>query len=156
RTGDECVLDDHRQELSRRAAIEAAVRGRVLERLQHRESRYPELVDDHLEQLRPHHGDAAGGPGRTAYDPVLAAVFVLIAPREPRRRRWQAITAAALLGGYSGYYVCRSNLSLVAPKLLAEFGPAGLDKSALGIVLSAGVLAYACGKVVNGVAGDLI
>src|SRR5262249_2125810 len=49
-----------------------------------------------------------------------------------------------------------SNLSVVAPQLLAEFGPRGFDKAALGLVSSAGVLAYAGGKALNGVAGDLV
>lgn len=40
--------------------------------------------------------------------------------------------------------------------LLAEFGPAGFDKAALGLVASAGVLAYAVGKALTGVAVDLL
>ncbi|HMF98737.1 MAG TPA: MFS transporter [Vicinamibacterales bacterium] len=62
----------------------------------------------------------------------------------------------SLLVGYAGYYVCRSNLSVVTPQLLSEFGPTGIDKAALGLVASAGVLAYAAGKIVTGVAVDLI
>src|SRR5262249_55045531 len=90
----------------------------------------------------------------------LAALFLLsaivpAAPDRARQRRWEAATAASLLVGYAGYYVCRSNLSVVAPQLLAEFGPRGFDKAALGLVSSAGVLAYAGGKALNGVAGDL-
>ena len=73
-----------------------------------------------------------------------------------RQRRWEAATAAALLVGYAGYYVCRSNLSVVAPQLLAEFQPRGFDKTTLGFVSSAGVLAYAAGKTVNGIAGDFV
>ena len=73
-----------------------------------------------------------------------------------RARMWRALTGGILLVGYAGYYVCRSNLSVAAPQLLAEFGNRGLDKAALGIVSSAGVFAYAVGKLVNGAAGDLI
>src|SRR5262249_37517239 len=72
-----------------------------------------------------------------------------------RVRRWQTVTAGTLLVGYAGYYVCRSNLSIAGPMLLAELGPAGFDKAALGLVASAGVLAYAAGKAVTGVAIDL-
>jgi len=68
----------------------------------------------------------------------------------------RSLTLGLLVAGYTGYYVCRSNLSVVAPQLLSEFGSAGLDKSALGLVSSAGVLAYAGGKAVTGVAGDLL
>src|SRR5262245_8620595 len=73
-----------------------------------------------------------------------------------RVRLWRAVTGGVLLVGYAGYYVCRSNLSVAAPRLLAEFGDRGLDKAALGIVSSAGVFAYAVGKFVNGAAADLI
>src|SRR5262245_47559492 len=73
-----------------------------------------------------------------------------------RLRYWQLATAGVLLLGYAGYYVCRSNLAVAAPSILAEFGPAGLDKRRLGAILSAGVLAYAVGKVANGVIGDFI
>lgn len=52
--------------------------------------------------------------------------------------------------------MCRSNLSVAAPRLLAEFGGRGLDKAALGLISSAGVLAYAAGKLVNGAAADVI
>ncbi|HJZ76493.1 MAG TPA: MFS transporter [Vicinamibacterales bacterium] len=61
-----------------------------------------------------------------------------------------------MLAGYAGYYVCRSNLSVVAPQLLSEFGPIGVDKAALGLVASAGVLAYAVGKAFNGVVIDVV
>lgn len=64
--------------------------------------------------------------------------------------RWQVATIAALTVGYAGYYVCRSNLSVAGP-LLRE---AGYTKAQLGSIASAGVLAYAVGKVVNGVLGD--
>jgi OPA family glycerol-3-phosphate transporter-like MFS transporter len=35
-------------------------------------------------------------------------------------RRWQAVTLLLLFVGYSGYYLCRSNLSVVTPLLLDE------------------------------------
>ncbi len=73
-----------------------------------------------------------------------------------RRARWQFLTAATLLVGYAGYYVCRSNLSVATPLLLQDLGGAGVDKKAIGLVASLGVLAYAVGKLVNGVIGDFL
>src|SRR5262245_23986906 len=73
-----------------------------------------------------------------------------------RLRRWQMTTAGTLLAGYAGYYVCRSNLSVVAPELVREFGSRGIDRSAIGLIISSGVLAYAVGKVVTGISGDFI
>jgi len=58
-----------------------------------------------------------------------------------RAGRWRGITLASLFTGYTGYYVCRSNLSVAGPLLLQEFGPSGMDKAALGAIASAGVLA---------------
>jgi OPA family glycerol-3-phosphate transporter-like MFS transporter len=58
-----------------------------------------------------------------------------------------------LLLGYTGYYVCRSNLSIAAVPLSAEFG---LTKAALGRIGSVGLLAYAIGKVVLGMACDFV
>lgn len=67
--------------------------------------------------------------------------------------RWQLLTGAALLVGYSGYYICRSNLSVVVPGLLAD-GSAGVDRTTIGLISSAGIIAYALGKSVTGVVGD--
>src|SRR5262245_51192534 len=72
-----------------------------------------------------------------------------------RRRRWQAVTAATLLVGYVGYYICRSDLVVATPLLFSDLALFGIDKKVLGLVVSLGVLAYAVGKVVNGVIGDL-
>src|SRR5262245_12727787 len=73
-----------------------------------------------------------------------------------RLRRWQTTTAGTLLVGYAGYYVCRSNLSVVAPELVREFGDRGIDRSAIGVIVSSGVLAYAVGKLLTGISGDFI
>jgi len=68
---------------------------------------------------------------------------------------WRGVTVGALLVGYAGYYVCRSNLSVAAPLIAAD--PAlGLTTTTVGAVASAGVLAYAIGKPLTGVAGDLV
>ncbi len=78
-------------------------------------------------------------------------------PAEPARlRRWQTATVATLFTGYAGYYVCRSNLSVAAPLLLGEYGPAGLEKAHIGDIASVGVLFYAIGKLLNGVAAEYV
>ncbi len=68
-----------------------------------------------------------------------------------RLRNWQGITVGTLFTGYAGYYICRSNLSVATPLLLDEYGPA-LTKADIGDVASVGVLFYALGKLLNGVA----
>lgn len=73
-----------------------------------------------------------------------------------RLARWQLLTAATLLVGYAGYYVCRSNLSVATPLLLQEAGETGIDKKAVGLLASLGVVAYAVGKLVNGMVGDFL
>jgi len=73
---------------------------------------------------------------------------------QSRLRRWQATTVVVLLVGYTGYYLCRSNLSVATPLILAEFGPAGVDRRTIGAISSAGVLFYAVGKLATGLVGD--
>ena len=67
-----------------------------------------------------------------------------------RRARWQAITLSLLVAGYSGYYFCRSHLSVTIPLLIADLDRRGVAPDAarvmLGSVASLGVLAYAIGK----------
>ncbi len=72
----------------------------------------------------------------------------------PHLRFWQRITIALLLVGYAGYYLCRSDLSVATPLLIKAFGSQGLDKAALGGIISLGTLAYAFGKFVNGSVAD--
>ena len=71
-----------------------------------------------------------------------------------RLARWRTVTLAALFTGYAGYYVCRSNLSVAAPLIGQEFPDIG--KKELGLLSSAGLLAYALGKIVNGLLADLV
>src|SRR5437870_7973371 len=71
-----------------------------------------------------------------------------------RLARWRVVTLAALFTGYAGYYVCRSNLSVAAPLIGEEFPDIG--KRELGLLSSAGLVAYALGKVVNGLLADLV
>jgi len=66
----------------------------------------------------------------------------------------QKRTIFCLLLGYAGYYFCRSNLSVSAPLLIKEFSSVGLNKVALGGIVSTGVLVYAFGKILNGIFGD--
>jgi OPA family glycerol-3-phosphate transporter-like MFS transporter len=73
-----------------------------------------------------------------------------------RLARWRAVTATTLLVGYGGYYLCRSNLSVAGPDIVREFGDRGVDRSGLGVIMSAGILAYALGKVVTGIWGDFL
>ena len=58
--------------------------------------------------------------------------------------------------GTPGYYICRSNLSVATPLLLDEYGSAGLTKGHIGDVASIGVLFYAVGKLLNGVAAEYV
>jgi OPA family glycerol-3-phosphate transporter-like MFS transporter len=73
---------------------------------------------------------------------------------------WQIGTLILLVVGYSGYYLCRSNLSVVTPQLIAEMGTQGVDagdaKVRLGTIASLGTLAYAIGKFLSGGLGDYL
>lgn len=71
-------------------------------------------------------------------------------------RFWQTTTAVGLFVGYSGYYLCRSNLAVATPLIIQEFGSQGIDKEMMGKIASAGVIAYAVGKVISGMVGDAI
>jgi OPA family glycerol-3-phosphate transporter-like MFS transporter len=69
--------------------------------------------------------------------------------------RWQWLIGSALLLGYAGYYVCRSNLSVVVPLLTGD-AASGLTRDDLGLITSAGIVAYALGKTITGVAADFL
>ncbi len=43
-----------------------------------------------------------------------------------RMARWQAATVALLVAGYAGYYLCRSNLSVTMPLIIAEMARRGI------------------------------
>ena len=73
-----------------------------------------------------------------------------------RTFRWQGITLGTLFVGYAGYYVCRSNLSVAAPLILADFHGKGVTKEDLGAIASLGVILYSLGKVTNGVLVDFL
>lgn len=66
---------------------------------------------------------------------------------------------ALLAFGYSGYYFCRSNLSVVLPDLIHDLAQHGVSASEaqvrLGFIASAGTMAYAIGKFISGSLADL-
>ncbi|WP_158267579.1 MFS transporter [Adhaeribacter arboris] len=69
---------------------------------------------------------------------------------------WQISTAICLFVGYSGYYLCRSNLAIAAPLIIQEYAAVGVNKVVMGQIAALGVVFYAVGKVINGVLGDFI
>lgn len=83
----------------------------------------------------------------------------LKANSQPRFTAWHATTIALLAFGYSGYYFCRSNLSVVLPDLIHDLAQHGVSASQaqvrLGLIASAGTMAYAVGKFVSGSLADL-
>jgi sugar phosphate permease len=74
--------------------------------------------------------------------------------------RWQSLTVALMLVGYSGYYLCRSNLSVALPLIADELAAGGLApdlaRIRLGAIASLGVMAYAAGKFPAGALADLL
>lgn len=72
---------------------------------------------------------------------------------------WHAATIALLALGYSGYYFCRSNLSVVLPDLIHDLARHGVTASEaqvrLGFIASAGTMAYAIGKFISGSMADM-
>jgi sugar phosphate permease len=73
--------------------------------------------------------------------------------------RGRLATVTLLIVGYSGYYLCRSNLSVCMPLLIADLARRGMSAGAarisLGSMASVGVLAYALGKFPSGSLADL-
>jgi sugar phosphate permease len=83
-------------------------------------------------------------------------------PQSDARARftvWHGATLALLAFGYSGYYFCRSNLSVVLPDLIQDLARHGISASEgqvrLGFMASAGTMAYAAGKFISGSLADL-
>jgi sugar phosphate permease len=80
--------------------------------------------------------------------------------RNPRLRRWQALTVTLLVFGYAGYYLCRSNFSVALPLIIDDLVARGWDanvaKVRLGALVSIGVFAYAIGKFPSGGLTDLL
>jgi OPA family glycerol-3-phosphate transporter-like MFS transporter len=75
-------------------------------------------------------------------------------------RKWQILTVALMVTGYAGYYLCRSDLAVAMPLIIAEMGRNGIAPDAakihLGTIASWGVLAYAIGKFPSGWLADFL
>jgi MFS transporter, OPA family, glycerol-3-phosphate transporter len=72
--------------------------------------------------------------------------------KEPSgRAAWTVV--AVMIVGYIGIYLCRKNLSVAVPMLQEAFG---VDKEAVGRIVSVSNIAYACGKMLNGALVDRI
>ena len=71
---------------------------------------------------------------------------------------WHGATAALLALGYSGYYFCRSDLSVVMPDMIHDLTRHGITASEaqirLGFMASMGTAAYALGKFFSGALAD--
>src|SRR5215471_18431862 len=76
-----------------------------------------------------------------------------------RLAAWQTLNVTLLIAGYSGYYLCRSNLSVTMPLLIGDLASRGVSAGRaqvmLGSIASLGVLAYAIGKFPSGSLADL-
>ena len=84
-----------------------------------------------------------------------------IQPAQPGSKRftaWHAGTALLLALGYSGYYFCRSDLSVVLPVLIRDLAQHGITPNEaqikLGFMASVGTVAYAFGKFFSGALAD--
>ena len=85
-----------------------------------------------------------------------------IEPAQPGSKRrftaWHAGTALLLALGYSGYYFCRSDLSVVLPDLIHDMARHGMTPNQaeirLGFIASVGTIAYAFGKFFSGALAD--
>ena len=71
---------------------------------------------------------------------------------ESHLAHWQRKTTVSLFTGYAAYYICRSNLAVATPLILAEYK--SLTKEDIGFVASVGVGFYALGKISNGLLAD--
>src|SRR5437868_3103355 len=80
------------------------------------------------------------------------------APNSTRLLRWQVVLIALLVTSYSGYYLCRSNLSVTLPFIQNYLESQGFESGAakiqLGRILTWGTLAYAAGKFLAGGLAD--
>jgi sugar phosphate permease len=83
-----------------------------------------------------------------------------VTPTPPKRSLGfaQLATVLLLFGGYAACYFCRADLSVAAPFIIDELGAHGVPHEEaivrIGQMTSAGVLAYALGKLFLGGLGD--
>ncbi|MEX0978869.1 MAG: MFS transporter [Pirellulales bacterium] len=77
-----------------------------------------------------------------------------------RLLRWQIVTLALLVVGYSAVYLCRSNLSVALPLIEQSLVDDGYDRIDarlwMGRLVTLGVLAYAIGKFITGSLADFL
>jgi sugar phosphate permease len=69
---------------------------------------------------------------------------------------WQMVTMMLMLVGYAGYYLCRSDLSIATPVLIQLYSWEHVNKIFIGGIATAGTLAYAIGKFINGSIADYV
>jgi sugar phosphate permease len=79
----------------------------------------------------------------------VTAVSATVQEAPAEARGWRVVLVLGL--GYIGVYLCRKNLSVAVPLLQQAFGA---TKAEVGTVASVGTVAYAIGKMVNGLIVD--
>ncbi len=71
---------------------------------------------------------------------------------------WQLATILLMVVGYSGYYLCRSDLSVATPQIIEWLAARGMSaaeaKVKIGWIVSISTLAYAIGKFISGGLAD--
>jgi sugar phosphate permease len=74
--------------------------------------------------------------------------------------RWQGLTVGLMVLGYSGFYLCRSNLSVTLPLIIDDLAARGIKPDSatvrLGWVITIGTLGYSLGKFFAGGLVDLL
>jgi OPA family glycerol-3-phosphate transporter-like MFS transporter len=75
-------------------------------------------------------------------------------PERGRLVRWQTLTVGLMVAGYTGYYLCRSNLAVCLPLIQRDLAARGLSTEVtllrLGQIVSLGTAAYSLGKFFSG------
>ncbi len=75
-------------------------------------------------------------------------------PTADRLRTWQILMVGLMVLGYSGFYLCRSNLSVTLPLIIDDLAVRGIERNSakvwLGWVITLGTLGYALGKFFAG------
>lgn len=73
---------------------------------------------------------------------------------------WQGLTVGLMVIGYSGFYLCRSNLSVTLPLIIDDLAGRGINAEKatvqLGWVITIGTLGYSLGKFFAGGLVDLL
>ncbi len=97
-------------------------------------------------------------PQHRGTQPCATQPGAITTTKPGRLFRWQVLTVALMLVGYSGYYLCRSDFSVALPLIADELAARGLApdfvRIRLGAIASLGVMAYAAGKFPAGAISD--